>query len=349
MALQLANFYYDEVSTSILPQSYARYVKNNDQWVVTDVDVRLDAVNVFQYERKAQGSSVVGAGIQENRRKWQRSVMIYHNASVRLVVNAKRTSSYYVFNLLAPLLVIVAISVFTAILPSESEQKPEIQLTVMLAFVFYQSVLSERVPKSDAMPLLGLYVMYAILLSAAHLMCCHLVIRIVRLKDSRPPPLLLGHFVALWLCVWNFSARAARQLRQSTRRYSKFLPLKCCPKPAHEPTEQLTCMQPTRAISNNNSIAISPEMIYDNASEVTTQEKVEFQADAKHDGSEVVTRGAAPSWEAVALCLHYTTCTLFLLLNGTLVLIFIVPLFRAWVRNSALGVYFEEIEAAQGT
>lgn len=333
MALQLANFYYDEVHTSILPQSYAKYVKSNDQWVVTDVDVRLEAANVFQYERPLLNSSSDGTGGKEEpdnkkSRRWTRSVIRFENASVRLVVNAKRTSSYYVFNLVAPLLVIVAISVFTAMLPSESEQKPEIQLTVMLAFVFYQSVLSERVPKSEAMPLLGLYVMYAILLSAAHLMFCHLVIRINHLHISRPPSQLIGRLVLLCRRATHCSERLVRRLPRSTKLRSVF------------------CTFGRRGQGkDSNGISNSPEGICmtSTSSSSTTQETPDARVDEEQEVCVTdAARAAAPSWEVVAQCVHYVTCTLFILLNGTLVLIFIVPLFRAWARNSALRVYYDE-------
>ena len=329
VTLQLSNFYYDEVSTRIAKRTFAKYVKSNDQWIVTDVDVRLGAANVFQYERSTLDSSLIDpTGTAENSkslskesRKWRRSVLRFENASVRLVVNAKRTSSYYVFNLIAPLLVIVAISVFTAILPSESEQKPEIQLTVMLAFVFYQSVLSERVPKSEAMPLLGLYVMYAILLSALHLMCCHLVIRIAHLHNSRPPSLLIGRVVCLWQRAKHLSVRLAQRLQQSIRDcLSKF-----------STRDHLEKVQ--------NKVGINISLEESTSSGSTTNERPDKEVE--HKNFEEEPRVVVPSWEAVAQCLHYTTCSLFLLMNGTLVLIFIVPLFREWARNSALQIYYD--------
>ena len=331
VALQLSNFYYDEVSTRIAELSYAKYAKSNDQWVVTYVDVRLDAANVFQYERSTYDSSLIDPTgtsgnhkpLSKESKRWRRSVLRFENSSVRLVVNAKRTSSYYVFNLIAPLLVIVAISVFTAILPSDSEQKPEIQLTVMLAFVFYQSVLSERVPKSEAMPLLGLYVMYAILLSALHLMCCHLVIRISHLHNSRPPSLLIGRLACLWQRARHSSVRLAQWLQLSIRDcWSKF-----------------STRDHLEKVQNKVSINISPEESTSSGS--TTNQRLDHHAEVEHENFVEEPRAVAPSWEAVAQCLNYTTCSLFLLINGTLVLIFIVPLFREWARSSALKIYYD--------
>lgn len=59
----------------------------------------------------------------------------FHGFTVR--IHAVRHSIYYVYNIVIPLLVVIMIALACTLFPSESEEKPNLLMSVILAYVFF--------------------------------------------------------------------------------------------------------------------------------------------------------------------------------------------------------------------
>ena len=85
--------------------------------------------------------------------------------ALRVNLRLNRTPSYYMFNVLAPLLTIAAIGASLALFPPTAESKPYLVLCMILAMFMFQSLIFAVSPKTSSIPLLGLYVISLLLLS----------------------------------------------------------------------------------------------------------------------------------------------------------------------------------------
>ncbi|KHJ88246.1 Neurotransmitter-gated ion-channel transmembrane region [Oesophagostomum dentatum] len=86
--------------------------------------------------------------------------------TVKFYLHIRRRTLYYGFNLIIPSILICAMTVFGFSLPPDAGEKITLQMTILLAIVFFLSVVSEMTPPtSDAVPLIGVF-----------FSCCMLVI-----------------------------------------------------------------------------------------------------------------------------------------------------------------------------
>ena len=172
---------YDDsrIEIHILNTISTGYVASNEEWDITSVD--FFSIKSMTYQLQ-----------ETNPTHWILSQVPVSTHSLVLVVGFKRTASFYLDNVIAPLLVIVLISVFTILLPSDAIERSEYTLTVVLAFVFFKSSLTSMQPVSNYPPLLGTYINYSFALLAVFLVAGVLVLRLWRKDPSEStPPLLL--------------------------------------------------------------------------------------------------------------------------------------------------------------
>ena len=88
-------------------------------------------------------------------------------------------------------MVIVGLGMCTLILPPDTIERSDVTLAVLLAFVFYQSIVATQEPVSGNTALLGEYINWNFATLAAFLVCATFVLRLMQLDSNKAPPKLL--------------------------------------------------------------------------------------------------------------------------------------------------------------
>ena len=70
--------------------------------------------------------------------RWRSRRVEYENATLTVRLALVRTSGYYIYNLIVPLLVLVSIQLGTIFVPANTQDKPTLILGVVVPFFFYQ-------------------------------------------------------------------------------------------------------------------------------------------------------------------------------------------------------------------
>ena len=137
---------------NLLPQlianssSWAKYNRESEEWTITSFEIASDSDLLYLF-------------VPNNPANWTLYTYNFsteHAVSVNLTLSLR--SSYFVYNLIAPLLVIVSLAVSVVAVPSNAHNKPELLLAILIAFTLYQLLLADNSPKTDSVPLLGLYI-----------------------------------------------------------------------------------------------------------------------------------------------------------------------------------------------
>ena len=170
----------DESKIRIQTLNYteADYVATNAEWVITSADLYTATDDVYRFQERSPNA-------------WILTQIPLYNHSLFLALGVKRTPNYYMDILVTPVLIIVLVGVFMVIIRSDTPDRPMFILTVLLAYVFYQSTLATMQPKSDPSPLLGTYMNATFALFAAFFVCSITVLRIWQKDNNSPPPLLV--------------------------------------------------------------------------------------------------------------------------------------------------------------
>ena len=83
------------------------------------------------------------------------STIILENKSVFVNVTLSRVGSYFVYNLIVPLYVIVALGISTIFMPAAESEKPGLHIQALVAFTLYQLLLANNTPQTASVPLIG--------------------------------------------------------------------------------------------------------------------------------------------------------------------------------------------------
>ncbi|KAM3869042.1 neuronal acetylcholine receptor subunit alpha-10-like [Diretmus argenteus] len=76
---------------------------------------------------------------------------------ITYTLNLKRRSSFYIFNLLIPCMMISFLAPLGFYLPADSGEKVSLGVTVLLALTVFQLLVAESMPPSESVPLIGKY------------------------------------------------------------------------------------------------------------------------------------------------------------------------------------------------
>ena len=152
------------------------YVYECDEWKILSVDTNI-----------AEASEILMKKTTPN--NFTMEIYDRGNISVNCSISLERRPSYFIYNLIVPLLVIVCLNIVTVFIPSSAIEKPEIQFSVFLAFAFYQLLLAENTPKSEMVPYIAYYIMRSLILTAYNLFTTTIVLKVHRAhKDGRMLP-----------------------------------------------------------------------------------------------------------------------------------------------------------------
>ena len=163
--------------------SWAKYIRESEEWIITSYDITSDSDLFYLF-------------VPNNPTNW---TLYTYNASTAHAVSVNltlsRRSNYYVYNLIAPLLVIVSLAVSVVAVPSNAHNKPELLLAILVAFTLYQLLLAENSPKTDSVPLLGLYITSSLVLCGVDIFLVCLIMYLHHKGEKRMPKLLCKVFI----------------------------------------------------------------------------------------------------------------------------------------------------------
>ena len=103
----------------------------------------------------------------------------------------RRYASYYVCNLICPVVIISILGFFTIFLPPTSDAKINMAVTVLLGFLFVQTIISEIFPKTSDNPYLSTYTVLALSFSAINLIGSIVVVASYNLAGKKAAPLIV--------------------------------------------------------------------------------------------------------------------------------------------------------------
>lgn len=184
------------------------YVASNEEWDLTSVDFFSTTSMTYQFQEMDSAH-------------WVLSRLPVSNHSLVLVVCFKRTASYYMDNVIGPLVVLVLIGVFVVFLPPDAIERSEYTLTVVLAFVFYKTTLTTMQPVSNRPPLIGTYINTSFALLAAFLVTGVLVLRLWRRDPTESAPPLILRFLFIRSTRWLIHVFKTVFIRRSCLRSNK--------------------------------------------------------------------------------------------------------------------------------
>ncbi|XP_035695188.1 neuronal acetylcholine receptor subunit alpha-10-like [Branchiostoma floridae] len=90
-------------------------------------------------------------------------------SDVTFVLEFQRKSTFYVFNLLLPCLLLTFLMSTMFCLPMETGEKLSFGVSILLAIVVFQLVLNEVLPESEELPWIGRYVILAMIMMSVSL------------------------------------------------------------------------------------------------------------------------------------------------------------------------------------
>ena len=159
------------------------YVYDSDEWKILSVDTKVAEASEILMKKNTPNNFTM-------------EIYDRGNSSVNCSITLERRPSYFIYNLIVPLLVIVCLNIVTVFIPFSAIEKPNMVFSVFLAFTFYQLLLAENTPKSDIVPYIGYYIIWSFFLTAFNLLTTLIVLKIHRShKDDNHPPKFIIKFV----------------------------------------------------------------------------------------------------------------------------------------------------------
>ncbi|XP_078692382.1 neuronal acetylcholine receptor subunit alpha-10-like [Branchiostoma floridae x Branchiostoma belcheri] len=131
-------------------------------------------------------------------------------ADVTFTLELRRKSTFYVFNLLLPCLLLTSIMSATFFLPIDSGEKLSFGVSLLLSMVVFQLVLNEVLPESDKLPWIGEFVIVTMVLMSFSLAMSVFIMNVCDCSlHARPVPLwmqkLVMKYVAMFLLMGDLS------------------------------------------------------------------------------------------------------------------------------------------------
>ena len=153
---------------------------NSDEWHVKKC---WDDVKNFNF--------IIGEETPQGSFKRSESHMNIEIPGFVLRIELKRYPIYYVYNIIAPTLIISATGVFTVMIPPGSE-KVNMAVTVLLGFFFVQTITGDLLPRSQDTQFLARYTLSALILSTLNLLFCLIIVATFEISPKKKPGPILA-------------------------------------------------------------------------------------------------------------------------------------------------------------
>ncbi|KAM9781811.1 neuronal acetylcholine receptor subunit alpha-10-like [Syngnathus typhle] len=119
---------------------------------------------------------------------------------ITFTLHLKRRSSFYIFNLLLPCMMISFLAPLGFYLPADSGEKVSLGVTVLLALTVFQLLVAESMPPSESVPLIGKYYIATMLMVTASTALTIFIMNIHHCgPEGRPVPAWAERFILKYL------------------------------------------------------------------------------------------------------------------------------------------------------
>ncbi|XP_061658423.1 neuronal acetylcholine receptor subunit alpha-10-like [Syngnathoides biaculeatus] len=119
---------------------------------------------------------------------------------ITFTLHLKRRSSFYIFNLLLPCMMISFLAPLGFYLPADSGEKVSLGVTVLLALTVFQLLVAESMPPSESVPLIGKYYIATMTMVTASTALTIFIMNIHHCgPDGQPVPAWAERFILKYL------------------------------------------------------------------------------------------------------------------------------------------------------
>ena len=329
--MELKNFPFDEQNCSLifimpdihrgdlfqlvpLNTTHLEYMYDNDEWIVESHTHEQQPGLIYMLEALFDGGKFNGS--------WKTSNDMSNLIMFRANLTLTRYPDFYFCNIILPTLIVTIVNMLTVFVPMEHEGKLELSVTILLAFIFLQGLVSANTPKQPNMPLLGMYILFALILSGVNLVIVVLTLAVHNYgdDDSSIPPLWLRVFgIRIWRWPLMATKRIAGCLCKSARaRHSSPVPRP----PADK--EQLAVEAEEHEC---HEVTVAPS--------VRTTKETANKSSSKWCNAERLDE----SWKVLARYLEVIASALFLALQTYTFVEFLYPLLALWAEHKEVKPY----------
>ncbi len=186
------NYYIPEVIIEKYSEGFFYFKAESEEWEIVKIKDYASNFTGFSFKRTNNGfwdlENTLEAG-------WPVPGFV-----VELKIH--RLARFYVYNIIAPVILLSLIGFFSVLLPDNSSDKINVAVTVLLGFLFIQGIVATLIPKSDNSPNLANYILFSLILSALDLLSSILVVGLSHKDENITPPLVVrGIFISLGFLV----------------------------------------------------------------------------------------------------------------------------------------------------
>ena len=129
----------------------------HEEWELISMSDSVTEMMLFTYHRKN------GTSAWEMKPSYKYA---YRVSGFVVTLGFRRRFDYYEDTLIAPILLVSLIGVFVLLLPYSSNDKVSLEITILLGYLFLQSLIVTSIPQSETRPLIFKYIVGALIISA---------------------------------------------------------------------------------------------------------------------------------------------------------------------------------------
>ena len=164
------NFPFDFQHCHILLYSFDRYLRVRGPTTAPKLSPRGDEWILYE--------------IQVNQSKFVRT----EYPAVEYVYYFRRDPSFYLQYLIIPIITMTILGFFTIFFPATAGDRLNFSITILLGFIFLQSVITDCLPKSAGMTKIGIYLVNSLILSAFNVAMVPTMMKLYNIKRKKRPP-----------------------------------------------------------------------------------------------------------------------------------------------------------------
>ncbi|KAK6186079.1 hypothetical protein SNE40_008185 [Patella caerulea] len=127
---------------------------------------------------------------------------------LKFELTLKRRRSFYIMNIILPVIFLSLMGNLVFALPAESGEKMSLTITILLAYVVYLTIISENMPQTSIhISLLAVYLTILVALSSVSVIITTLVLRLHHKDDSIPVSKGIGNVIKFFRSCRNRSPK----------------------------------------------------------------------------------------------------------------------------------------------
>lgn len=251
---------------------WSYYMEDHNEWLFSGFKLRNNDFSYYMIEQNESSPA----------HQWFRSKFPWNNIEVmNVTITAVRSTSYYMTNLIIPLLILNVVAIASVAFPSGSGDRPNTLLTVILAYTFFQSVLASVLPRTREDSFIGSYLMWAMVSAAAQLLVSFVLVALNdKETDGDVPPLLIRKIV----------------IRFPKRTMELLIRCLCCCKKHDKCNKESTQIKSSKMLSPTNK---DMEMVANDENENKTKELI---LSPEGEAAEAIVTVSGPTNEGMVSC-----------------------------------------------